>query len=53
MQDSPMAILARRMYKKGAAAGVQLLVHWAGQDKVEATWEDYEDFQSRFPDFQF
>lgn len=34
MQDPPLAIFARRMYKKGVVARVQLLVHWAGQKRL-------------------
>ncbi|KAM1132447.1 hypothetical protein FF1_046837 [Malus domestica] len=47
----PASILARRMYKKGNSAGVQLLVQWQDQDASSATWEDFEDFQARFPAF--
>ena len=39
------------MYKKGAAAGVQVLVLWKGLTAKEAAWEDYDEFTSRFPDF--
>ena len=40
------------MYKKGNVAGVQLLVQWICQEEQEATWEDYDDFHARFPQFQ-
>lgn len=52
MQDSPLAILARRMYKKGAAVGVQLLIHWVGQEQSDATQEDYAEFHSRLQNFR-
>ncbi|KAL5834882.1 hypothetical protein ACOSQ4_014379 [Xanthoceras sorbifolium] len=29
----------------------QVLVHWRGLPKDEATWEDYEEMISRFPEF--
>lgn len=50
-QHVPEGILARRVYKKGKAAGVQLLVQWLGREATEATWEDFEEFHSKFPDF--
>lgn len=49
----PLSILQRRMCKKRNAATVQLLVQWAGSNDNDATWEDYEDFVSKFPTFQF
>lgn len=48
-----LAVLSRRLYKNGQSAGVQLLVQWVDQDANDATWEDYDEFKSRFPDFQF
>ncbi|KAB2608149.1 hypothetical protein D8674_011317 [Pyrus ussuriensis x Pyrus communis] len=50
-QDLPATILSRRMYKKGSVAGVQLLVQWQGKEAADATWEDFDEFQKRFPDF--
>jgi transcriptional regulator GlxA family with amidase domain len=29
-----------------------VLVHWRGEQASSATWEDLDDFRSRFPDFQ-
>ena len=29
----------------------QVLVHWSGVPKEEASWEDYDDMVKRFPDF--
>lgn len=49
----PHEVLQRRMYKKGNAAGVQVLVLWEGLSAKEATWEDYDKFTARFPDFVF
>ena len=50
-QEIPAAILSRRMYKKGNAAGVQLLVQWNGKEAADATWEDFDEFKTQFPDF--
>ncbi|KAM1006685.1 hypothetical protein FF1_003351 [Malus domestica] len=43
-----VAVLQRRMYKKGNGAGVQLL-----KCREDFTWEDFEDFTAKFPTFQF
>ncbi|XP_070669135.1 uncharacterized protein [Malus domestica] len=51
MQNLPQAILARRMYKKGNATMVQLLVQWNGQEAAKASWEDFDAFKTRHPDF--
>lgn len=29
-----------------------MLVHWRDEQASLATWEDLDDFRSRFPDFQ-
>jgi hypothetical protein len=29
----------------------QLLVHWRGKPATSATWEDFDDFRTRYPDF--
>ena len=50
-QDIPAAILSRRMYKKGNTTGVQLLVQWSGKEAEDATWEDFDEFHTRFPEF--
>nr|XP_027091852.1 uncharacterized protein LOC113712566 [Coffea arabica] len=38
----PVAVLDRRMVKKGNAAAVQWLIHWWGTDPAKATWEEAE-----------
>ena len=50
---NPIAVLNRRVYEKGNVAGVQVLVHWEGGTPEEATWEDYDYFVTKFPDFKF
>ncbi|KAM2620325.1 hypothetical protein TB1_036364 [Malus domestica] len=47
----PLKVLQRRVYKKGQAAGVQLLIQWKNNKDDETTWEDYDEFAARFPDF--
>nr|GEV66531.1 hypothetical protein [Tanacetum cinerariifolium] len=48
----PVAILERRLAKKGNSATVFVLVQWSNGSKEDATWEPIEDLQKRFPDFQ-
>ncbi|XP_075076527.1 uncharacterized protein LOC142163167 [Nicotiana tabacum] len=47
----PVAIVDRRIVKKGNKAATQVLVQWANLSKDEATWEDYTFLTSEFPDF--
>lgn len=51
--NTPVAVLSRRVYKKGHVAGVQLLVQWQDQEELEATWEDFNEFKTKFPSFPF
>ena len=51
VQDEPLAILERKLVKRGNAAGVDVLVHWKGHTPEDATWKDYHDLQARFPEF--
>ncbi|WVZ75167.1 LOW QUALITY PROTEIN: hypothetical protein U9M48_023250, partial [Paspalum notatum var. saurae] len=42
-----------RVERARLACGVrQVLVHWRGEQAASATWEDLDDFRTRFPDFQ-
>ncbi|KAM1007816.1 hypothetical protein ACFX2A_004426 [Malus domestica] len=52
LTQEPEEVLQRRMYKKGSAAGVQLLIKWKFCSVAEATWEDYDSFTARFPEFK-
>jgi hypothetical protein len=45
----PIAILDRRLVKKGNAAIPQALVQWAGVPATMATWEDLYVVRERFP----
>jgi len=47
----PVAILARKMGRKGNRAVVYLLVQWANKPKEEATWELYSDMEAKYPSF--
>ena len=47
----PVAILDRRMVKKNNQANVQLLVQWFNMPASKATWEDYDSFMQKFPQF--
>lgn len=46
----PVAILDRRMVRKGNAAAPQVLIQWAHVPPECATWEDYYVIKSRFPE---
>ena len=45
----PIAILERRMRKKGNLPVVQLLIQWSTQSPEAATWEDYDVLRTRYP----
>lgn len=47
---TPVAILDRRLVKKGSFANQQLLVQWLTLSKDCTTWEDYFVLRTRFPD---
>lgn len=51
MAQEPLAVLQRRMYKKGSSARVQLPIEWKNGSVEDATWEDYDEFLAKFPDF--
>ncbi|KAM2157527.1 hypothetical protein ACFX1R_043093 [Malus domestica] len=48
LQDVLVAILDRRMVKKGTTAITEMLVHWQNHTSEEATWETYSDLKLRF-----
>ena len=47
----PVAILARKLGKKGNRAVVYLLIQWSNKSKEEATWELYSDIEAKYPSF--
>ena len=47
----PIAILERRLAKKGNAATVFGLVQWSNGSKEDASWEPLEEIQKKFPNF--
>ena len=47
----PLAILDRKMVKKGNKADVQVLIHWKNLSPAEATWEFVSEIRRRFPSF--
>ena len=48
-ETEPVAILERRMMKKGDAPVVQLRVQWANMPTSATTWEDYTVLRQRYP----
>jgi hypothetical protein len=47
----PVAILERKLAKKGNAAVVYGLVQWSNGSREDATWESLEEIQKNFPSF--
>jgi hypothetical protein len=47
----PVAILDRKMVKRGHTAATKVLVQWKDLPLDNATWEFYYDLLKRFPDF--
>jgi len=47
----PVAILGRKLGKKGNRAVVYLLVQWANKPREEATWELYSEMEAKYPTF--
>ncbi|KAF7124493.1 hypothetical protein RHSIM_Rhsim12G0205800 [Rhododendron simsii] len=52
MQIEPVAVLERKMVKRNNRAVVQWLVQWSRSFPEDATWIDYEELVSKFPNFQ-
>ncbi|GJY18604.1 reverse transcriptase [Tanacetum coccineum] len=51
MRVEPLAILKRRMSKRGNVVVVYVLVQWINGTKEDATWEPIEEIQKNFPSF--
>ena len=51
LKAEPIAILERKLVKKGNGAVVYFLVHWSNGTVEDATWEWSEEFIKQFPDF--
>ena len=48
----PVAVLDRRMIKRGNKAAIQILVQWVNLLPEEATWEDFQFIKSQFSKLQ-
>lgn len=51
ISTEPVAVLDRKLGKKGNHAVVFVLIQRANCTKEEATWELYSDIEKRFPNF--
>ena len=49
----PLAILDKKMVKKGNRADVHMLIHWKNLSSTEAIWEFTFEIPKRFPSFSF
>ncbi|GKV41615.1 hypothetical protein SLEP1_g49122 [Rubroshorea leprosula] len=47
----PVAVLGRKMVKRGNQAATKVLVQWSHAYPEDATWEYLYDIQQRFPNF--
>ena len=52
MRIMPVAILDRKLMKRGNGAATAVLVQWSNLFPEDATWEDLSDLQKQFPDCQ-
>ena len=48
-ETEPVAIVERRMMKKGDAPVIQLQVQWSNRSPTTTTWEDYHTLKERYP----
>lgn len=51
IQIEPMAVLERRLVKKGNGPATMVLIQWTNGTEKEATWEFWEDIHKKFPRF--
>ncbi|GAU24592.1 hypothetical protein TSUD_289530 [Trifolium subterraneum] len=51
VEKIPVAILERKMVKRGHTAATKVLVQWKDSPPDKATWEFYYDLLKKFPDF--
>lgn len=51
MTKEPEAILDKKMVKRQNRAVTKVLVQWKGQTPDQATWEFYQDFIAKHPNF--
>ncbi|XP_076945560.1 uncharacterized protein LOC143616694 [Bidens hawaiensis] len=47
----PLAVLDRRLVKRGNRDVIKVLVHWKDQTTQDATWEFLDEMKLRFSDF--
>ena len=47
----PLAVLDKKIVKRGNRAAMKVLVQWKDQTAQDATWEFLDDLKLRFPDF--
>ncbi|KAK9683131.1 hypothetical protein RND81_10G118900 [Saponaria officinalis] len=47
----PVAVLDRRLMKKGMQGVVYVLIQWSNSTVEDATWEPYDEIKKRFPGF--
>ncbi|XP_070676339.1 uncharacterized protein [Malus domestica] len=50
-EPEPEAILDSRVVQMGATSITEVLVHWKNHHATDASWENLDTLQSKFPDF--
>lgn len=51
IMKEPVAILDRKMVKRGNKAVTEVLIQWSNSFPEDAIWERFQEFQEKFPDF--
>lgn len=46
-----MDIIDRKLVQRKGRACTEVLIRWKGESVEEAFWEDWQELQSRFPEF--
>lgn len=47
----PLKICDRRIVRKHGRAVTEVLVQWKDEAEEESSWEDWQEFQSKYPAF--
>lgn len=51
LMKEPIAILNRRIIKRRNQAVIEVLIQWKNIFPEDSTWETFQEFQERFPEF--
>lgn len=51
MMRKPTSILDQRLVQRKGRVVIEVLIRWKGEDMEEASWEDWQEVQIKFPAF--